>query len=129
MILINAALLRLQTPISNIDQLVKQFEKTYDRTDQTTRNEYGDEQYRDRFTKHLEKMIVLTRTNIDEVVSSIEDAVTNSVPRLQYWCASTPQKTLFWVVNMLSLEVVDRLCTFRPPKKVVDFLQAINSSS
>ena len=46
-----------KTPISNIDQLVKQFEKTYDRTDQTTRNEYGDEQYRDRFTKHLEKMI------------------------------------------------------------------------
>lgn len=64
-----------------------------------------------------------------QVVSSIEDAVTNSAPRMQYWCASTPQKILFWVINQLSLEVVDRLCSSRPPKKVVDFLQAINSSS
>lgn len=58
-----------KTPISNIDQLIKQFEKTYDRTNKTIREEYGDESYRDRFRKHLQNMIVLTRTNIDEVSS------------------------------------------------------------
>ena len=56
-----------QTPISNIDQLIKLFNKTYDRTDPQIKSEYGDEEYKDKFTKHLEKMIVLTRTDIDEV--------------------------------------------------------------
>lgn len=56
-----------KTPISNIDQLIEKFNQTYDRTDQQIRSAYGDEQFRDGFIGHLKKMIVLTRTNIDEV--------------------------------------------------------------
>ena len=55
--------------MSNTDQMIKQFETTFNRTEQTVRSEYGDEQYRDELVKHLKRTGVLTRTNIDEVSS------------------------------------------------------------
>lgn len=61
-----------------------------------------------------------------QVVDSIRDAVTNSDPRKQYLCASTPQKVVFWFLSMFSLEAFDRLTTIRPSQIVVDILHAFN---
>jgi len=115
-----------KTPIANIETLVNKFNECYDRTDKKVLAEYGNQEFKDRFTTHLRKMTVLTRKNTNEVVDCLEDACINSNPKEQYWAANFLQKILFWLANQADVTVIDRICTFRTPKKVVDSLQAIN---
>lgn len=102
-----------RTPISETVYLEQQNRKSWSETPTEIKEAYGDE-YFDAFIKNIGVQMERAKSNVDEVIDLMVDAVVNAQPRIRYVPASSVVRAT--ILTYLPSFVTDRLFQKYTPK-------------
>jgi len=89
------------TNIMNQDQLFSSIERSWNETNESVKSDYG-LTYKERFKKRLANSLGVCRPNINEVIDSIEEAVTSDDPEIYYRCCGPLDRPCLWLLCQTS---------------------------
>ncbi|GIY44225.1 hypothetical protein CEXT_608031 [Caerostris extrusa] len=97
-----------KTRIARSDVLTGALDNSWQRTPDAIKEAYGFPYYED-FKGRMQKMAKHARPYLDEVVDSMEQAVTDVSPRLVYRCSGPADKVRLWFMSLLPTQLLDML--------------------
>lgn len=96
-----------RTPIINWENLQKSRDRIWEQTPESIRQAYDKETIG--IINNVDKMVdVITREKVEEVVDTLENAVTLAEPKLFYRCAGY-HDVLLWIVALMPETILDGL--------------------
>lgn len=103
----------LRTPISETGYLEQQNRKSWSETPTEIKDAYGDE-YFDAFLKNIGVQMKRAKSNVNEVIDLLVDAVVNVEPRVRYVPSSSIVRAT--ILTYLPSCVTDRLFQIYTPR-------------
>ena len=110
-----------RTPIVDSDLLCDGIDKIWEQTDPQIREDYGSDWFCDKLKDRLKFNVMVSRTQIHEVVDTQEQAITLCEPDLYYRCASITERPSLWFLSTLPETLQDFFLTGNVWKTVLKF--------
>ena len=104
--------LMYSTNIMNVDNIMASIDRTFERTDKSVIETYG-EHFKERFKKRALQSLQTSRPQVHEVIDALEDGVTSSDPEIYYRCCGPFDRALLWIASMLNDQSLDVILTGR----------------
>ncbi|GFS55990.1 17-beta-hydroxysteroid dehydrogenase type 6 [Nephila pilipes] len=100
-----------KTRIARSDVLTGALDNSWERTPDAIKEAYGFPYYED-FKGRMQKLATHARPYLDEVVDSMEQAVTEVRPKLVYRCSGPADKVRQWIMSILPTQLLDMVICY-----------------
>lgn len=117
-----------KTNITNEHLLHKSMDKIWDQTSPEVKSAYGHQSLKE-FKDNLTNVIKNVRPCVEEVINSLEEAVTSNDPNIYYRCCGPSERPGFWFLEQFSELAQDWILNTKTWNYMVKVFRAKSSQS